>query len=191
MPSSEVAIVNRALDYLGAQAVISLDDGTANSDRMKRQLPSSRDAVLRAYPWNCATRRVSLPALSQAPAFGFARVFQLPVDCLRVLTTEDDVLYDARWRVEGRTLLTDEAAPLRLRYIARIEDPSLYDALLADAISARLAADLAFAITGNATLVQSMAQFAENMLARAKRVDAREASQDEVLTADLWRDARF
>lgn len=191
MPASEVAIVNRALSYLGAKAVISLDDGTANADRMKAQLPDTRDAVLRSYPWNCATRRVLLPALAAAPAFEFARAFQLPSDCLRVLATEDDVLHDVKWRVEGREILTDADAPLALRYIARITDPSLLDAMLADAISARLAADLAFSITQNATLVTSMAQLAENLHLRARRMDAREASQDEEVTADLWRHARF
>lgn len=191
MPASEVAIVNRALSYLGAQTVISLDDGTANSERMKAQLPSTRDAVLRSYPWNCATRRVLLPALSTAPAFEFARAYQLPADCLRVIATEDDVLYNVKWRIEGRALLTDAGAPLALRYIAQITDPSQLDAMLADAISARLAADLCFAITQNASLVQAMSQMAENLHMRARRIDAREASQDEVVRADRWLNARF
>lgn len=191
MASSEVAIANRALDMLGASAITSLDDDTATAGICKRNLPLSRDYVLRSYPWNCATRRVSLPALVTGPAFGFSYAYQLPADCLRVVALEDDVLYGQKWRIEGQHLLTDVGAPLYLRYIMRLEDVAQWDVMVADAIAARLAANVAFAVTSNAGLAGQMLQVYQQIHAEARRMDAMEASQDEGLTADRWTTARF
>lgn len=191
MASSEVAIANRALDALGASPITSLDDDTAAAGACKRNLPLARDYVLRSYPWNCATRRVSLPALVTGPAFGFAKAYQLPSDCLRVFALQDDVLYGQRWRVEGGKLLTDVGAPLYLRYIARVEDVAQWDVMLADVIAARLAASIAFTVTSNAGLAAQMLQAYQQMHAEARRMDAMEASQDEGLTADSWTGARY
>jgi hypothetical protein len=188
---SEVAIANRALDALGASPITSLADDTAAAGACKRNLPIARDYVLRSYPWNCATRRASLPALVRGPAFGFAQAYQLPADCLRVIAMQDDVLYGQRWRIEGGQLLTDVGAPLLLRYIARVEDVSQWDAMLADVIAAKLAASIAFTITSSASLAAQMLQAYQQMHAEARRMDAREASQDEGTTADLWTNARF
>lgn len=191
MASSEVAIANRALSYLGAASITSLDDDADRAAKIKAGLPFARDAVLRQYPWNCATRRAILPALAQAPAYEFARAFQLPVDCLRVIALDGDVRYGVKWRVEGRALLTDAEAPLRVRYIAQVTDAATLDPLLADAIAARLAADLAYAITQNAGLAEKMTRLAEARAIEARRIDAVEASQDEAVAADLWTTARF
>lgn len=191
MADSEVAIANMALDYLGAAAITSMDDESVTAARIKRNFPLVRDAVLRSYPWNCAARRAKLPALAGAPDFGFARAFQLPSDCLRVFAIEDDALYGERWRVEGRQLLTDAGAPLEVRYISRPSDVALLDPMLVDAIAARLAANLCYAVTENATRAQQMAVQAQQIWTAAKSVDAVEASQDERITADLWVNARF
>lgn len=191
MASSEVAIANRALDMMGAAAITSLDDDTATAGICKRNLPISRDYVLRSYPWNSATRRVSLPALVTAPAFGFSKAYQLPSDCLRVLALQDDVLYGQAWRVEGGQLLCNLTGPLQLRYIARVEDVAQWDAMLAEAIAARLAASICFAVTQSATLAAQLFNIAQAVHAEARRMDAREASQDEAVTADSWTGARF
>lgn len=191
MSSSEVSIVNRALSYMGASSITSLDDDADRAAKMKAGLPFARDAVLRQYPWNCATRRAVLPALAEAPAYEFARAFQLPVDCLRVIALDGDVQYGVRWRVEGRQLLTDADAPLKLRYVARVPDVATLDSMLADAIAARLAADLAYSITQNAGVAENMTRLAEARLAEARRIDSIEASQDEQITADLWTLARY
>lgn len=191
MASSEVSIANRALDALGASPITSLDDDTAIAGACKRNIPLARDYVLRSYPWNCATRRASLPALVTGPAFGFSYTYQLPADCLRVIAMQDDVLYGQSWRVEGAQILTNVGAPLRLRYIAALTDVSQWDAMLAEAIALRLAANIAFTVTSSASMAQQMFQAAQLAHAEARRMDAREASQDAALTADLWSSARY
>ncbi len=191
MPSSAVAICCRALDFLGMAPIVSLDDGTTPANLCKRNFPMARDAVLRGYAWNCATRRARLASLAQTPEWGFAFQYQLPPDCVRVVNVRDDVLYNITWRVEGRSILTDAAGPLDVRYVARPDDAAALDDLLAEAVAARLAADIAFAATSNATRAADMARLAEARLAEARRIDALEASQDDAAVADDWLMARL
>lgn len=195
MADSVVAICNTALDLLGADAITSIDDDNKQGRLCNRNYAKVRDAVLRAYPWNCAIARASLPALGDAPAFEFDRQFALPEGpdpayCLRVLSIDGEVEFGLRYKIEGRRILTSEAAPLDIIYISRITDPALFDPLLADAISARLALDLAYPLTGSASLGQSMSEVYNQKLGEARAVDAQEGTPDE-FTAPGWLESRL
>jgi len=176
MPS-EVDISSTALTKLGAAPITSFDDGTDRSNLCRDYYPNVRDAVLRAYPWNCAVQRMALALDASAPLYGYSYKFALPVIpyCLRVLETEDDVEY----KIEGRYLLCDDSA-VNIKFIARITDPGLFDSLLVEAIQARLAAELAYPITGSPTLGQAMWQLYAEKLREARGVDGMEG------VADYW-----
>ncbi|MEZ5665877.1 MAG: hypothetical protein R3F55_00245 [Alphaproteobacteria bacterium] len=173
--ASVVEICNRALDKLGEPPIVSLDDDVKASRACARLFAAVRDAVLRDHPWNCAIARALLPAEAQAPAWGFARAFPLPVDCLRVLAVApDDGGPEPRWTVEGRAVLTDAPAPLAIRYLRRIADPNLFDPLLAEALAARLALELCEALTQSNTKRQLLADDNDAVLARARAADGQE-----------------
>lgn len=191
MAGSEVEIAKRALDLLGAQPITALDDGSVAGRLCARNYAPARDAVLRDYPWNDAQARAVLAADVQPPAWGFAFAYTLPTDCLRVIEIEGELRHGGRWRVEGGKLLTDTAGPLRIRYTRRLTDPAAIGPLLADAIAARLAAHIAFPITNSASQAEQMRVLAEQMIRRARHIDAIEQSQDEQVTADDWTSARF
>ena len=195
MPISDIAICNRALDMLGADPIVSFDDATQVGRLCKRNYEPVRDAVLRAYPWNPAIRRAALPALAEAPAWGFAFQYALPegpepLCCLRVLTIESESAGQAaEYRIEGRRILSDEGAPLRILYIAQITDPTRFGPLLADAIAARLAAELAYPLTASTSLGQAMGQSYRDKLAEARAIDAQEGTAGR-LSADEWLESR-
>lgn len=191
MANSTVEICNRALDLIGTDAITSLSDNSKAARLCNRNFNPVRDAVLRSYPWNCAMRRAQLPALATAPAFGYARAFQLPQGpvpeyCLRVLNINGEPEHDIDYRIEGRTIVTDEAAPLELVYIARIEDPTQFDPLLDDVIAARLAADIAFSLVANATLVAELRDAYAQKMTEARMIDAREGLARSTTVADQW-----
>ena len=193
--TSVVAICNRALDMLGAEPVTSLDDNTKAARLCARNYGPVRDAVLRAYPWNAVVRRASLAALAEAPAWGYARQFQLPVGpapepCLRLLAVAGETEFGLRYKIEGGRVLTDEAAPLNILYIARLDDPAALDPLLADAIGTRLAADLSYSLTASAALGQTLMDIYQAKLNEARIADAEEGSPDELVSAWNWESAR-
>lgn len=190
MAISAVAICNRALDLLGQPPIAAFTDASKTAAACSRAYEPSRDAVLRSYPWNSATTRVALPALATAPAWGFARQFPLPTDCLRVLDSEGD-LAGVVWRREGNRILTDTTAPLRIRYIAQVTDPAQFDPMLADVIAAHIASQIAYAITGSNETAARMLALYERVHRDARAMDAREQSQDEELGADTWLNSRL
>lgn len=197
MATSEVEICNAALDLIGGSVITSLDDATKAARVCKRNYKRARDATLRAYEWNCAMRRASIPAMGTAPDFGFARQFQLPEGpdepapyCLRALAHVDEVEREVIWKVEGRRILSDEGAPFQLLYLCRLEDPTQFDALLDDAIAARLAADINYVMTANATLGESLAKYAQAKLIEARRTDAREGIVDRQREVSSWLNSR-
>lgn len=186
---SEVAICNLALAELGRGAeIISLDENSQPARACRRRYPHARDAVLRAYDWNFAARRASLPASATSPAFGYANAFDLPPDCLLVRSLHD--AGTTPWEVEGTRLLTSAPAPLRLIYTARVTNPGVFDSLFVDALATRLAADLCVQLTENTPRAQALLQLYELKLDEARRSDAREGDAARCRRSS-WLDARF
>ena len=77
-----VSISNRALTFLGAQPITSLDDDTKEARACKRMFEQSRNQVLRGHPWNFAMKRVELAADTTSPVWGKTNAFSWPSDCL-------------------------------------------------------------------------------------------------------------
>ena len=137
----------------------------------------TRAAVFRAHPWNCLIKRVQLAKDSAAPVIEFSNQYTLPTDCLRVLKihngTTDSVASDLEYKIEGRKIKTNEGT-VYLIYVAIDTDPNNYDTYLQESISHQLAADIAYAITNNATLAKNYMERADERLREARFIDATE-----------------
>lgn len=184
--TSTVDICNRALQKLGHTKITSLGDDVKAARECQRAFALVRDAVFRDHPWNCLLARASLARLSETPAWGFDAQYQLPVDCLRVLEADTD--YD--WRVEGRRILSDAGAPLNILYVRQEEDPGQYDLLLVEALAARLAAELAEALTQSNTKRELAERGYLDVLGQARRADAQEGSARGLFRSG-WLEARI
>lgn len=171
--ASTIHVCNLALAKLGARTIESLTENSKEARLCALFLDSSRDELLRAHPWNFAAARATLARLSEPPAFGYARAFQLPPDCLRVRRLNGDVR--AVFEIEGRQLLTDQDQA-RILYTARVEDPTRFDPLFVQALAARLAAELCVPIAKSAALAERLWKLSELMAERAGLEDARESS---------------
>lgn len=170
MPSV-VEISNKALNKLGHGPITSLADGTKAANLCSRNWEQIRDQVLRDHPWNFAVKRAALAADSTPPAWGFGQQFPLPADCLRLL--EIDGYEKTEWQLEGRSILANDTV-LRIRYVARITDPNVYDVMFVDAVATRLAMELCEPLTQSNQKIQALAELYDDSLTRAKRVDAQE-----------------
>ena len=195
--ASDVDICNSALNMIGASNIVSLTEDSRAARVCNQRFEFVRDAVSRAHPWNCLMRRASISAESEAPAFEFEHQHLMPNDpyCLRVIRAQD---LDTIFRVEGRKILSD-TTPFNFIYVARVTDPNEYDQLLIEAIAARLAADISYALVNSATLTQSLFQLYENKVSEARFVDATEGIPDNVINqdrslfveSDIFTSARF
>jgi len=178
MAFSKLSIINDALTLLGANRITSLADGSTESAVMNQIFDGVQDGVMRAYPWNSLTHRTQLVASTTAPAFGFDFQYPLPTDpyCLRVLEMNETTNLDT-WKVEGRKLLTN-ASTCKIRYIGRPDSLGEIDGLLAQALSARLAADSAYTLVQSNGVAQLMWQLYSGKIQEAQTIDQIESSRD-------------
>ena len=173
--ASVVDICNSALNLLGASTISSLTEDSKNARLCNQRYEPIRNRMFRSHAWNCLTKRVQLAKDSTAPVVEFANQYTLPTDCLRVLKvhtgTTDSIKDQIDYVVEGRKIKTDEGT-IFLIYIATITDPNQYDTYLTEALAAAIAADLAYAITNNATLANNYQSLADERLREARFIDA-------------------
>jgi hypothetical protein len=186
MATSEVQIVNNALIKIGASAILSLTENSEAARAANVIYEQVRDASIRDHIWNFAVTRVELAQSATAPAFEFAYQYQLPSDCLRVLQMESSSMV---FKIEGRKLLTDEGTA-KILYLSRVEDVNLFDPMFVEALSARLAAELAITLAESNSLYQNMMEMYQRKLGDARSVDAQESGYAEVI-ADTWLDSRI
>jgi hypothetical protein len=184
--ASKVQIANLALAILGEPPIIALTDEVKGARVMNLLFDTCRDAVLRMHPWNFATRRTLLAERVEKPPFGFAKIFALPSDFLRLIR-----LNDGRdpYRIEADGLLSDTDLA-QLRYIARIEDTARYDPMFVQTLAAYLAAHGAMPITSSQSIRDGAREqfFAE--LTEARSVDGME-NFPEVFITDYLLEAWF
>ena len=178
--SSEVALCNLALSHLGQGGISSLDENSTEAELCKLTYPVARDAVLRDHPWNFAMRREPLALLADDRPPEWRFVYQYPADCLaaRYILPECGIgkpAFEAALGGNGmrRVILTDEPGAW-LAYTARVKDTTLFDSLFVQATAARLAADLAQPITGEAAKHQGLLRLYEGLLDMARQADANE-----------------
>lgn len=191
MATSVIEICNNALNDLGEEAIASLADNTKAARLCNQRWPAVRDAVLRAHPWNCALAQAELAASAAPAGWQYGSAFPLPADCLRVLSVCRGGSDVRAWEVQAARILCDEAGPLQVLYVRRIDDPRLFDPLLCEALTARLCATLAYPITASTALAQSFWAAYADKLREARGVDAREASPIAAPAPTSWLAAKM
>lgn len=159
--ASQVEIANRALLKLGAEPIISLGDNNKAARTMALIWETVRKSELRKRLWGFSLERASLPALSDAPQWGFSRAFQLPSDYLRIVQVNDTFVSpslvdyrdgdDSAYTIEQGRIFTDFGAPLKIRYVKDITDPGAFDPTFVDVMIAKLAYEGCEAITQSNT----------------------------------------
>lgn len=159
-PNSKTAIVNLALRNLKTDPVISIeppDDDSKAASAGAAWFDQARRDTLEAHPWKFASRRRNLVADPTAPLFEWDKQYELPNDFIRVGYLGND------WRnpitdydIEGDFILCNETSPLPLVYVWNLTDVTKFSPKFVTALTYKLAALMAFEITGNAQLVGAM-----------------------------------
>ena len=191
--ASAVDIANSALNLLGASTISAFTDDSKNARLINQRYEPVRNRVFRSHAWNCLHKRVQLAQNSTAPVVEYDHAYALPSDCLRVLKinngTTDSIATNLDYKLEGRNIVTDEGTVFII-YIALDTDPNNYDTYLQESIAHQLAADLAYAVTNNATLAEKYMTRADERLREARFIDATENSLGTIESSEFV-DARL
>lgn len=197
--ASQVEIANLALTKLGAERILSFSQDNKQARSLSAIFGGCRDDEIRKHNWNFAMSRVSLAADPAAPEWGFSRQFRLPSDCLRLVQVNDATLPvgNGSWadilgcpfQVEGRMILTDLGAPLRIRFLQRVTDTSAYDSCFDNVLAIRLAIELCEDLTQSSTKKDSLKMDYRAAISAAVLSDAIE-NPPQAIAEDPWIMAR-
>lgn len=193
--SSLIEIVNAALVTLGQEPIQSLD----NTDTVSSTVTQVRAVVnmckrklLRSNDWNCARVTTKLNKIAgYENKYGWQYAYALPTvpECLRVVQisldegqTFIDVDYyynhnagpkESLFDIDANKIFLCNYDNAYIKYTADI-DPAKFDAALADAFAAQLAAELAYALPASAALADYREKVARRKLKEARSLNARE-----------------
>lgn len=173
MAISSIDLCSRALLKIGASSIASFDEGTAESEVAASLYPVVRDAMLSLHPWNFALARQVLARLLDKPTSDFSYAFQLPPQCLRVMSAgTGNRSRGIDYRIAGRRLHSN-AEDVILTFVARPDEtdfPPFFDMTLI----ARLAAEFCIPLTDSTSRWEGLQELAERELRRAKLIDSQE-----------------
>jgi hypothetical protein len=170
--ATQVSICSNALLMLGAKTISAIDEDSDRAQLAANLYDSTRDAVLRSHPWNCAVKRVVLAADTEAPAFDYSAQFVLPGDFLRVLSVGEET-EDVDYKVESGKILASGTS-LALRYIWKNTTESTWDAMLVKAMELQMSAAMAYAITMSAAKEQLQLEKLERFMKQCRAVDGQD-----------------
>lgn len=171
--TSEVAICNRALQKLGAETILSLTEDSTEGRACNLAYEPVRDSLLRSHWWSFSIRRAILAASSSSPAFGYDNAFPLPSDYLKLVPPDQrEKVYMTDWKLENGSILTNDDAPLEIRYVSRVTDPNKFDALFVEALSARLAMEMCEQLTQSNSKRQLAMQEYQDIIREARKHNA-------------------
>lgn len=159
--ASVIEICNIALSNIGnSRSINSLAEASKEAGACSLHFDACRDAVLSDFDWNFATKRIALADTNMPPS-DWQYAYQYPVDCLRIIeimvpgvrnpTAAQRVQYTTGIDDNGRLIYTDQSSAW-LKYVSRVTDVNLFDAIFSEALSWRLAAAIGMQLAGSADL---------------------------------------
>lgn len=176
----KVEICNIALNHIGVATIERFDEASEPARVCRRCYDYVRQAVLRKFPWTFATRSVQLAALQDVPP-NWKYAYRYPADavCLRMMYNEHfcGLPRDNQYKIvsdkQGKAIYTN-IGNAWIEYTVDVTDADLYDAQFVEAFGWKLAAEIAYALTGKLDLTQMCIQAYNAYFAEASSTDADE-----------------
>ena len=192
---TKIEICNHALLKIGADTIASLDINQNDQEAVVQSAKfcnilfnQALEEVLRTYKWNSALKRSALTRLTETPAFKFKYKYQLPNDCVRVVSLYDEKeAYDDRteWVVESNTILCDYENVF-ICYVSLVEDVNTLDAFLTQCIIQNLAIKLSVPMQLDQVMQNNLIkEYNEVILPQARSVDTLENKYWEMEESDF------
>ena len=177
------------LSKIGQDTILNLLENSRAGRACNLIYEPIRRTLLRAHTWNFSIKRVELALLPDVPVYGWGFKFQLPADFLKLIGTSWDDYLDVKFKVEGDTIVTDEQT-FKITYVTDFVDVNNFDDSFSEALSARIAAELAYILVEDADLKLVLMQEYEQKFGEAKSNDAQENMTDELITT-TWANSRI
>ncbi len=183
MAESETQIMNDALALISVPSIASPDEESEPARQARSVYPSVVRAQLERYAWTFAKQQIALPQNEEPPVYRWSRAFALPSDFLRLIEVADFWVFGSEtgidqnptpmFDIQGTNILTNFTAPLEITYIRDLtEEPTLWSAVFAEAVTYALAARLAPPLTKDKEKMKLAHGLYKDAIAEARRSNA-------------------
>lgn len=190
MALTKTDIINKALTYVGAAPVVSIDDTTNSGLVLTRVFEGDLRHLLSECKWNFATKRSNLATSSTTMSWydvGEGLVYDRPTDTIRIYGSNPAT---ARWREEGNYIISDSSG-LGLRYVYYVTDTTLFPAYFLEALIDKLCASIAYAVVNSATLAEKyLNKYTKFSLPNAISANSQTGVQ-QTIQDDAWELAKY
>lgn len=175
--TSVTEICNHALLINGQAPIANITEKSTEAIYCRQFYDPTRREILRAFPWNFALKTAVMNGVVET-SDKWEYVYQLPVDCLRVLEIHPEdgaATGDSKieFEVIGNKLYANEENAW-CKYIYDCEDTSLFSDMFASVVFHRLAAYISMPIHRDANYTQMLYQMFQKVFAEARTADSNE-----------------
>ena len=200
--TTQIQIANRGLQILGYQPISSIQENSRGARAMNRAYQPVLLSELRQNIWRFAVKRIQLAAATTQPIFGPANYYPLPGDFIMLApqdTNTDTIGFSGSsaprdWQIEnfgnGIAIISDDQAPIDVRYISSALTESMFDVSFAEAFAASLAMETCEELTQSNTKIATCERFYDKAIQQARKRNSFEVHPAQQPT-DSYIRARF
>lgn len=181
-----IDIANKALIQVGARVISSLTEDCREAALVNAIFIMKRDEVLRDGCWNFAIVRTTPTREAICNISSYLYAYILPVDCVKVLSIDDDA---TDYIVEGRTLYTN-LDEIELRYISNIIAVEFWDASFCDALALSIATEICYSLTNSTERAVKLYEMYSASVRKARFLDSTEGKVPSIISDD-WTNSRL
>ncbi|MGN0919305.1 MAG: hypothetical protein ACI4OR_00890 [Alphaproteobacteria bacterium] len=173
MSDTAITLCSKALIKIGAKSITSFEEETTEAEVAKQLYEPTLQSLLASYPWRFALTQKTLARLTEVPVSDYRYAYQLPNDCVRVLSAGQNVKSTGlNYKIVGLKLYAN-AETVILNYIFRPEE-NTFPAFFEDALIAKLAAEFCLPLTESTTRTDYVKKLAESSISMARLVDSQQ-----------------
>ena len=173
MSDTAITLCSKALIKLGAKSITSFQEETVESEVANQLYESTLQNLLASYPWRFALTQKTLARLTEKPITDYQYAYQLPNDCVRILSAGVNAKSSGlNYKILGQKLYTN-AESVVINYIFRPEE-NTFPAFFVDALVGKLAAEFCLPLTESTTRTDYVKKMSESSIATARLVDSQQ-----------------
>lgn len=188
MATSKVKVANLALSKIGAKRISLFSDDSPEARAINAVYDDTRDEVLAEHEWTFALKRFALATVDETVidlGDDLPYVYSKPTDMISLVHNDTAGVVIS---VEGDRILSNEEN-LKIKYVARVDDPNKYPPKFVQALVCKLAYNLCFEITeSQAKAEKLLAEYTEFALPKATTADSFQGTVIEA-KQDQWENA--
>ena len=175
---AKITIINDGLQQLGQPSIANINENSTGAKAMLRAYDMCMLSELAKHNWKFAIKRASLAASAFPPEFGKSYRYPLPGDYLRLCPEETTYDNPRRkdWEIEGTDIMSDDAAPLEIRYVSSATPESNFHVLFAKSLSCSLAEATCEQLTNSNTKIETIQSRYLDNIRQAKKCNAIESA---------------